>query len=342
MSSENARRRDVSEFRGPEKAAALLIAMGRGSASRLLKYLDEDDLRRLAAYARRLPSISTDDFEELVRQFEDLFAEGVPLDGPGGRFEGLLREALSPEQAAAVIEGRHHDLLPAEPVWDQLPRIPIPLLQDYFTSEHPQTTAYVLSRLPKNMAAQLLIGFPISMRSDIVRRVLHIRSVSDTAASALEFVIRRDITSNDKIGKESNQHGAIADMLNQLKKAEIDEMLDSLADLNVEDLTRIKERLFSFDDIIRLTPQARLTLFDEVQTDQVALALRGTEADLRETVLSSLSARSRRMVEAELVGTEDNSNAPDVVAARQAIAALALRLAEQGEISIAPAEQLAS
>jgi flagellar motor switch protein FliG len=342
MPSDNARRRTVTEFRGPEKAAALLIAIGRGSASRLLKYLDEDDLRRLAAYARRLPAISADDCEVLVRQFEALFAEGAPLDGAGSRFEGLLREVLSPEQASAVIEGRHHDLLSAEPVWDQLPRAPLEALHGYFAGEHPQTTAYVLSRLPKNLAAKLLLGFPAPMRTGIVRRVLHIGNVGDMATSALEFIIRRDITNNDKLGKDTNQHGAIADMLNHLKKSEIDEMLDSLADLNVEDLTRIKEKLFSFEDIIRLTPQARMTLFDEVQADKVALALRGTEPGLRETVLSSLSARGRRMVEAELVGVDDNPNAPDVVAARQTIAALAIRLSEQGEISIAPAEQLAS
>lgn len=334
--------RSVTSFRGPEKAAALLVAIGRGAASRLLKYLDEDDLRRLAAYARRLPAISTDDFEELVRQFEDMFAEGAPLDGAGSRFEGLLKEVLSPEQAAAVIEGRHHDLLPAEPVWDQLPRVPIVVLQDYFANEHPQTTAYVVSRLPKNLAAKLLIGFPPPLRSNVVQRVLRMKKVGDTASHALEFVIRRDITSNDAIGQDENQHSAVADILNHLNKAEVDEVLESLNDLNIDDLTQIKAKLFSFEDVVRLTPQARMTLFDEVQTDQVTTALRGTDADLREMVLSSLSARGRRMVEAELNGADENANAPDVIEARQAIAALAIRLSEQGDISIASAEETAS
>lgn len=343
MQSEMARTmRTIERFKGPEKAAALLVAIGSGAASRLLKYLDEDDLRRLAAYARRLPAISTDDFEQLVHQFEDLFAEGVPLDGAGNRFESLLKEVLSPEQAAAVIEGRHHDRLPVEPVWDQLPRVPVEVLQGYFANEHPQTTAYVVSRLPKSLAARLLLAFPPELRANVVRRVLKIRKVSDTATSALEFIIRRDITSNELIGEETNQHGAVADILNQLGKSEIDEMLDSLTDLNIDDLNQIKAKLFSFEDIVRLTPQARLTLFDEVQTDQVATALRGSGADLRELVLSSLSARGRRMVEAELADADDNAGAPAVIEARQAIAALAIRLAERGDISIEPAEQMAS
>lgn len=334
--------RGVAAFKGPEKAAALLVAIGRGPASRLLKYLDEDDLRRLAAYARRLPALSTDDFEELVRQFEELFAEGAPLDGAGARFEGLLREALSPEQADAVIEGRQHDLLTAEPVWDQLPRVPVELLQEYFANEHPQTTAYVVSRMPKDVAAKLLLGFPPRLRGDIVRRVLRLKKVSDPASNVLEFIIRRDITNGDGIGKDNNQHGAIADILNHLKKSEVDEMLDSLTDLAVDDLTRIRAKLFSFEDVARLTQQARMTLFDEVQTDQIATALLGSDANLREMVLSSLSARGRRMVEAELAGTDQNANAPGVIEARQAIAALAIRLAEQGDISIQSTEQLAS
>ena len=68
-------------------------------------------------------------------------------------------------------------------------------------------------------------------------------------------------------------------------------------------------------------------------TEQVVVALSGAAAELAEVVTSSLAARARRMVEAELArGVELNPR--DVTAARRAIASAALRMAAEGRIQI--------
>lgn len=96
----------IQDLSGPEKVAALLVAIGRPSASRLLKHFNADDLRSLAGHARKLEPITPGDFEELVKEFENAFADGAPVSEAGMRFEGLLRETLSAEEASAVIENR--------------------------------------------------------------------------------------------------------------------------------------------------------------------------------------------------------------------------------------------
>ena len=63
----------------------------------------------------------------------------------------------------------------------------------------------------------------------------------------------------------------------------------------------VMKMLFSFDDLPRLSQRSRATLFDKLQTETVVLALRGTEADFRDVVLSAMASRSRRLVESELV-----------------------------------------
>ena len=62
----------------------------------------------------------------------------------------------------------------------------------------------------------------------------------------------------------------------------------------------LRKLLFSFEDIVKLDQKYRLILFDKVQTEQVMLALRGAEAEIKEIILSSLGARARRMIESEL------------------------------------------
>ena len=58
--------------------------------------------------------------------------------------------------------------------------------------------------------------------------------------------------------------------------------------------------LFSFNDLPRLSERARALLFDRASIDIVVMALRGTDPDFRNAVLSSMPSRGRRLVEGEL------------------------------------------
>ncbi len=323
----------IKDLSGPEKVAALLVAIGRPSASRLLKHFNADDLRSLAGHARRLEPITPGDFEELVKEFENAFADGAPVSEAGIRFEGLLRETLSAEDASAVIENRRPELLMQESVWDQLPRIPVDVLENYLSAQHPQVTAYVISRLPSDIAAKLLIRFGPSERSAIIQRTLHIRKVGPSIAAMLETILQREVTGKDNSGSEKSHHGTIANIINQLEKSEIDALLADLTDLGADDLAKIKAKLFTFEDIARISQRARLVLFDEIQTDVVTTALHGCEAQLQELILQSLSTRGRRMVETEL-SSQTNMNANAVTEARRTIARTAIALADRGDLKL--------
>jgi flagellar motor switch protein FliG len=327
----------VNDLSGPEKVAALLVAIGRPSASRLLKHFSADDLRSLAVHARKLEPITPGDFEELVKQFENAFADGAPLSEAGMRFEGLLRESLSADEASAVIENRRPELLAQESVWDQLQRVPLEVLHAYLSGQHQQITAYVISRLPSDVAARLLIRFAGSERRGIIQRTLHIRNVNAGAVKILEGMLQREVTGNDNGNTEKSHHGVVADIINQLQKSEMDELLSDLDGLSSDDLAKIKAKLFTFEDIVRLSQRARLILFDDIATDVVTNALHGCEPQLQELILQSLSTRGRRMVETELAN-QTNINANTVTQARRSIARTAILLAERGDLRLEPEE----
>ncbi|MDQ0995648.1 flagellar motor switch protein FliG [Phyllobacterium ifriqiyense] len=325
----------IQDLSGPEKVAALLVAIGRPSASRLLKHFTADDLRSLAVHARKLEPITPSDFEELVKQFENAFADGAPVSEAGMRFEGLLRESLTADEASAVIENRRPELLAQESVWDQLPRIPAEILHAYLVNQHPQVTAYVISRLPSDIAAKLLIRFSPTTRSALIQRTLHIRKVAPAVSAMLEAILQREVTGKDNTASEKSHHGTIANIINQLEKSEIDELLGDLTDLGADDLAKIKAKLFTFEDIARLSQRSRLVLFDDIQTDVVTTALHGCEPQLQELILQSLSTRGRRMVETEL-SSPNNINANAVTEARRSIARTAIALAERGDLRLEP------
>ncbi|PJR93316.1 flagellar motor switch protein FliG [Brucella intermedia] len=324
----------VDTLTGPQKAAAILVAIGRPAAARLLKHFNAEDLRKLAGHARTLEPISPLDFEQLVKQFEDSFAEGAPVSEAAQRFEGLLRETLPQEEVDAVLEERVQPQLVQESVWVQLGRLPVESLQAYLTDQHPQIIAYIVSKLPSDLAARLFVVLPPQLRNAVVQRSLHIGNVAPAAAELLEDVLRRDLLGRSDSGPVKAHHGQIANIFNQLDRSEMEELMASLEDLNRDDLNRIKAKLFTFEDIERLSQRARLLLFDEVQTEQIATALRGADTKLQELVLSSLSTRGRRMVETELGAEQGNITAQNIADARRTIARIAIDLSERGIITL--------
>lgn len=324
----------IDTLSGPQKAAAILVAIGRPSASRLLKHFNAEDLRKLAGHARTLEPISPLDFEHLVKQFEDSFAEGAPVSEAAQRFEGLLREALPQDEADAVFEERVQPQLVQESVWVQLARLPVESLQAYLADQHPQIIAYIVSKLPSDLAARMFVGLPPQLRSAVVQRSLHIGNVAPAAADLLEDVLRRDLLGRSDAGPVKAHHGQIANIFNQLDRQEMEGLMSSLKDLSQDDIARIKAKLFNFEDVERLSQRARLLLFDEVQTEQIATALRGADASLQEMVLSSLSTRGRRMVESELAAEQGNITSQNIAEARRAIARIAIDLSERGIITL--------
>ena len=113
----------------------------------------------------------------------------------------------------------------------------------------------------------------------------------------------------------------------------------ALEQASPKDAAIVKGMLFSFNDLPRLSERARALLFDRASIDIVVMALRGTDAEFRDTVLSSMPSRGRRLVEGEL---SSGANAPprDITKARKAIADIVLGMASRNEIELGgpPAE----
>lgn len=327
----------IDGLTGQQKVAALLVAMGKPAAAKLLKHFSPDDLRRLSGQAHTLPNISVADFDVLVHQFEDAFAEGVSFSQAGERFDNLVQETLPEDEAAAVLDPNAPPALPEESLWEIMGKMTAEDLQQHLSLEHPQVIAYIISKLPSDLAAKLLLLQTMAERGDIIYRTLHLRTVFPIIDDILDKAMRPVLMQKNEAADQSH-YGEVANILNQLEKSEIDEMLASLNGLDPEDLEKIKSKLFVFEDIPRLSTRARLLLFDDIPSDTVIAALRNADQQTTETILSALSQRSRRMVEAELKSPNDMISQADITNARRTIAQQAIKLAGEGKISLAAEE----
>ncbi len=224
------------------------------------------------------------------------------------------------------------------PVWPRLADISDAALLKFLGQEHPQVVAFILAKTGSTLAADVLRQLPGPLRSEVVRRLISMKPVTDWAQTILEQAIEEELLA--KAGSETGQvtHSRVADIMNRMERPEMEELLSDLQQRRPKDAKLVKGLLFTFDDVARLAPVDRAKLFDGVPTETTILALNGTAGDLREVVLSVISPRSRRMIEQEIASAADVPP-KEIARARRAVAEFALQLAERGEINVPQQEE---
>jgi flagellar motor switch protein FliG len=321
-------------MQGPERAAALLLAMGKQAAGRLLKRFDSAELKEIARAASSLGSISPGDLEFLVEEFSQEFAAGMSLMGTAEEVEKLLTGILPGEQISDIMA----DVMGQKPsatsgVWERLSQVPEGPLADFLAGEHPQTAALILSKMRSESAARVLGRVPPELRNALMRRMAALKPVTAAALRLLESEVHEALITQLERSSASEAYVRMADILNRMESAQCEEVLAAIAEGRPDVAKSLRAMLFRFEDIARLDAKARALLFDAVPAEQVVLALRGIDGELLEMVLSSIASRTRRMVEHELQNPGDIDQRA-VLDARRAVAERAMTLLSKGEIAL--------
>lgn len=314
-----------------EKAAAILLAMGKGVAGKLLKYFTQSELQNIIASAQALRAIPPDELLQIVNEFEDLFTEGTGLMDNAAAIEGILEAGLTPEEVDGLLGRRAAFQTYQASIWDRLQDAEPPFVAKFLSREHPQTIAYILSQMPSSFGAKVLLQLPESRRADIMNRAVNMKEVSPKAAQIIE---NRVIELIAAIDAERNANGSnkVAELMNELEKNQVDTLLNSLETISKESVNKVRPKIFLFEDLLYMPQRSRVMLLNDVAADILTMALRGSNNEIKECVLSSISPRQRRMIESDLAVQAPNLNPREVAIARRAVAQEAIRLANSGQI----------
>ena len=316
-----------------EKAAAVLLAMGKEVAGRLLKYFTQAELQRIIASAQTLRTIPPDELATLVNEFEDLFSEGTGLMDNAKAIESILEEGLTPEEVDGLLGRRTAFQAYEASIWDRLQDADPAFVGKFLSREHPQTVAYILTMLPSSFGAKVLLQLPDSRRADIMNRTVNLKTVSPKAAQIIE---NRVIELVAEIEAERNSIGSskVAELMNELDKPQVDTLLSSLESISKESVNKVRPKIFLFEDILSMPQRSRVLLFNDIAGDIVTMALRGAPPEIRESVLAAISPRQRRMIESDLQSGTAGVNPREIAIARRAVAQEAIRLSNAGQIEL--------
>ncbi len=316
---------------GPQRAAALLLAMERATAQALLRRLSPHEIREVTVAAAKLGPLPHAALDELVEKFQQEFVDGAGLYGDEAQARELVGATATPEMIASYLE-QASETGPVD-VWKGVAALPEKLLTGFLAEEHPLIVTYILSRLDSQLTSKLVAALPREMRNMALVKLMAPPEIAPEALIALERSLRDVLLGGATGGSADEARARIADIINGLEPADADDVMKALEAARPQDAKAVRSLLFSFLDLPRLSQRGRALLFDKLTTDLVVMALRNTEAEFREAALSAMAARSRRLVEGELA-SPSTAKPADIAKARKEVVKIVLSMAQKGELDL--------
>lgn len=321
------------EFSGVQKAAILLIALGPEKSANIFKHLKEDEIEELTLEIANTRSVSPQTKEAVLEEFYQVcLAQQYIAEGGIGYAKELLDKALGEEQAQLVITKLTASLQvrPFEFVRKTDPSQVLNFIQD----EHPQTIAMILSYLSSNQAAMILGALAPEKQADVAKRIAMMDRSSPDVIKEVESVLER------KLASLANQDytivggvDAIVNILNTVDRGTEKHIMESLEIEEPELADEIRKKMFVFEDILLLDDRAIQRVLRDVDNNDLEVALKGSNEEVKNVVLKNLSKRLAAMVE-EDIEFMGPVRMKDVEEAQQKIVAIIRKLEDSAEIVI--------
>jgi flagellar motor switch protein FliG len=316
---------------GPQKAAAVLLAMDRTAAQGLLRHFSPDELRELTIAAARLGSVPFATLETIVDHFQQEFADSAGLHGDEANARELIGGAVTADLISSYLQSAQRSG-PVD-VWAGVADLPEKFVTEFLAGEHPLIVTYILSRLDPQLTSKLVAALPRDMRNMALVKLIAPPEITPEGLEVLERSLRHTLLGGATGGGADEARTRIADIINGLEPTDADDVMKALEAARPQDAKAVRSMLFSFLDLPRLSQRARALLFDKLSTDLVVVSLRNTDAEFREAALSAMAARSRRLVESELAAPA-TTPPTEIAKARKEVVRIVLSMAQKGELEL--------
>jgi flagellar motor switch protein FliG len=317
---------------GPKQAALVLLGLDEGIAAAVMRHLDERDLRRLAEIAAALDPISADELGPALEEFERRMRDVLPPGGGRTQIRRLCAQALGDDRAERIFAVGRAAVEPIEAIRSARTAT----LAELLAEEQPQLAAVVISQLPRDQAARVLGAMPADEQADLLLRIASLEEIPAQAVKVASEALAKTLAAQGGLsdGQERRAFDGVAfvaGVLNELPSGDSERLLGALDEGPSTLAPKIREAMFTFEDLGRLAARSLPVLMKEVQSEQLLIALKTASEELREHFLRAVSSRAAATMRDDLAMLPPMKLA-DVERAQREIAECALRLASEGRL----------
>jgi len=319
-----------NEQKDLKNAAILFVSLGEELTSQVMKYLSDAEIEDISAALTETGASA----EEQLRILEDFEKELLASNwyvGGGMRFaRGALERAVGPRRTQEIIgrvasKGSSGFYMLKDVAPDQI--------APFISHEHPQTIALLLSQLEAAQASGILAQLPAHMQADVAYRIATLENITPNVLRQIEEVLEQSL--RDILGGNQDVGGpkVVADMLNMTGSSIEKSVLDQMDAQGPKVAEAVRNLMFVFEDIAKLTDREIQTVLREVDQKDLVVALKASSEKLKDKILGNMSERVREFIaeEMEFLGPMRLSEVEEV---QLRIVQQVRQLEEQGEITI--------
>jgi flagellar motor switch protein FliG len=342
------------QLTGRQKAAIFIIALGHEIAAEIFKHLREDEIEQLTFEIARNESIDAEDRDQVLMEFQELMMAQDFISTGGIEYarelmmaqdfistggieyaRELLEKSLGSQKAVDIIN-RLTSSLQVRP-FDFIRRTDPAHLLNFIQQEHPQTIALILAYLEPQKASVILGSLPHEVQSDVAKRIATMDRTSPEVLREVERVLEKKLsTLSSEDYATAGGVESIVEILNLVDRSTEKVIIESLEEDDPELAEEIKKRMFVFEDIVLLDDRAIQKVLREVDTTELAKALKAVDSEVQDKIFRNMSKRAATLLKEDM-DYMGPIRLKDVEESQQKIVSIIRKLEEQGEIVVARA-----
>lgn len=314
-----------------EQAAIVLLSMGEEPAAAVLRCLSREELLEVTQVMSRISGIKVEAVKQSLQRFFDEYRQQSGVHGASRSYlKRSLELALGSDIADSVLNSIYGDAI--RPKLARLQWASPKWLAERISQEHVRMQTVFLAFLPPALAGQVIGALPAGTRDLVLVNLARLNEVDHELLVELDELVERCLAS---LGLQSTSVAGVrqvAEILNRLPDNRA-KMVEVLRSHDAEVVAEIERSMYDFFILSRQTEATLLRIMEDVPVDLWAIALKGAEPAVRDSIIKAMPRRQAQGFE-ETMRRSGPSSRSRVEQARNEIMAQVKALADAGEIEV--------
>ena len=322
--------RDLSNT---EKAALTLVSMGKELASQVLQNLNEQEVKRISRAFLAVHEVDRETQFAITKEFHAMMKASETLLVDGREFaKDVISNAFGEQAGEGLLE--YISGSRKEPISAIISDVPEKILNSFIAAEHPQTVAFLMTKMNPDQAAAILQKMNEEAQTDLLVRIAHLNNVKADVLDEVREVLRSQLKGGG-LSEEEEVSGpkSAANILNFVERTNEERILTEIEEMYPDLADQIRNLMFTFEDLKKIDDRGIQTILKEVPRDQLVLSLKTASDELKELLFRNVSQRAAQMIQEDL-GSMGPVKLKDVEKAQQGIVDTVRRLEAEGKIVV--------
>ena len=321
------------ELAPEEKIAVLLASLDQKLAGVIMQQLEPSVMIRVANAIRSLGVVPGPVRDKAIAECLHGIQElGGAIQGDERMVNSLLTQAVGEKRAATMLNEQQITRVK----FADLAVMSAEQVAGILSREQPGVVAMVLRYIPPVLSAEILDLLPSEVRRRVIVFICTADEPSEEIITRVESLTTAKTGPSKKMkkgGGEVDKLDIVTGIIQHAKRSVEEDLLGAIQEKSESLATEIRDRLFTFEDIVRLSDIAMRRVMQEVDMGVLGIALRNATPELRDKFFRNMSKRAGEALREEMEFSQ-KVRLTDVEAKQREIVNVIRTLAADGQISL--------